>query len=609
MSFKSLVLNRLLYISLFCFFFVSSIYADTAQEYPVRNIDGKSYYEYTIVQGDGLYGIARRFGIKQSDLHEANPNLDTNIKAGDKILIPIKEDEIMPKAVHVVQPKQTLYGISKLYDISVDSLISMNPDAVNGIRVGETLVLSYTENVEPQTAADRSKSKKQEENLPGTHIVKRKETLYSISKQYGVPIHELIENNPELKDGLKFGTTIIIFPEKVENSAVYQPATDKEPLSVDVIDKVRSVVDSVPAVIHHDAVAVEARTFDVFYADDVISGDTASTVKIVLFLPFMIENNEVRKSSLKFVEFYRGILLALDDMKKAGISVEINTFDTQRSLEVLDSLLKLECLRSADVIIGPAYSNHLEPVLTFAKENNITAVVPFTSKIPEELYFPNLIQFNPSQEYFYKQVSSALVAKYPHKYIIGRFPIADKKGDMFADELKSQLDLNQLSYTEFIVTEQTVDSVIASVNDSTATLLLASSSPIDVNPILETIASRNNPNLSVLGFEEWQTLLSRCRNTIFFSLFCPKATPSYIENYGRWFGEKVQVEEVRYDLLGYDIATMAVATQNNYGEILKTSNPYQQTVPVMEMEDNRLLNVNFYLFRFNGTAFELMNKQ
>ena len=65
-----------------------------AQElnYPKVTIEGKTYYEYTVVAGDGLYSISRRFGISPKELNASNPDLTTDIKPGQKILIPSKEE-------------------------------------------------------------------------------------------------------------------------------------------------------------------------------------------------------------------------------------------------------------------------------------------------------------------------------------------------------------------------------------------------------------------------------------------------------------------------------------------------------------------------------------
>ena len=119
-----------------------------AQEinYPKVTVEGKTYYEYTVVAGDGLYSIARRFGISPKELNESNPELTTDIKPGQKLLIPckeeIKENVKSEDKIHVVEAKQTLYAISKLYGISIDSLIRLNPEARQGIRTGDKLYIS-----------------------------------------------------------------------------------------------------------------------------------------------------------------------------------------------------------------------------------------------------------------------------------------------------------------------------------------------------------------------------------------------------------------------------------------------------------------------------------
>ena len=69
-------------------FVLCVLFIDTQAQtdYPIVEKDGKQYYEYTVNPGDGLFAIARKFGIKQNDLHEANENLSTDIKVGDKLM-------------------------------------------------------------------------------------------------------------------------------------------------------------------------------------------------------------------------------------------------------------------------------------------------------------------------------------------------------------------------------------------------------------------------------------------------------------------------------------------------------------------------------------------
>ena len=86
-----------------------------------------------------------KFAIKQNDLHQANPNLTTNINAGDKILIPITNDTPdttqQTNHIHTVEAKQTLYSISKMYSVSIDTLLALNPSAIQGIKIGQKLII------------------------------------------------------------------------------------------------------------------------------------------------------------------------------------------------------------------------------------------------------------------------------------------------------------------------------------------------------------------------------------------------------------------------------------------------------------------------------------
>ena len=189
-------------------------------DYPIVEKNGKKYYEYTINPGEGLFAIARKFGIKQNDLHDANENLSTDIKVGEKILIPIKTNEssktLEAMTTHVVEAKQTLYSISKMYNVSVDTLIALNPSAKTGIKTGEVLIISKDKKITSAVIAQKVIEEKPITTNNITHIVQRKETLYSISKKYNIAIHDLIALNPELKDGLKAGSEILIKGEKIE---------------------------------------------------------------------------------------------------------------------------------------------------------------------------------------------------------------------------------------------------------------------------------------------------------------------------------------------------------------------------------------------------------
>lgn len=108
--------------------------------------------------------------------------------------------------VHTVVQGETLYGISKKYKVSVEELTKNNPQLVDGLQTGMKLVINQTSipdlnivDIEPALPDDYIK-----------HEVRAQETLYGIAKMYNVNISDIVEINPELSEGLKEGMVLNI---------------------------------------------------------------------------------------------------------------------------------------------------------------------------------------------------------------------------------------------------------------------------------------------------------------------------------------------------------------------------------------------------------------
>ena len=572
-------------------------------DYPIVEKNGKKYYEYTINPGDGLFAIARKFGIKQNDLHDANENLSTNVKVGDKILIPIKID-IKNKVdeaatTHIVEAKQTLYSISKIYNINIDTLIALNPSAKNGIKVGETLIISKDKKITSTVIAQKVIEEKPITTNSITHIVQRKETLYSISKKYNIAIHDLIALNPELKDGLKAGSTIIIQGKpnsiKKENTiTTIKPTPEielnqEQPKDTIIINKIETT--------------------------DSIKNVNSTLLNIAYLLPLVPENINDEKNTQRFVEFYRGSILALNEAKENGLSANIYTYNLPKDINKIDSILFLLNNKSIDVIIGPAYSEQLNKILSFSKENNITTIVPFSNKIDSTYYFPKLIQFNPPQDSLFKFVIRNTFEHRNLQYILARFENCTNKGNVFANDLSDLLTENNKEYKEIIIKPEYVDSLVNMISLDTTILLLASSKINDVASVLDSLNRYKLPNLQVWGFEDWgANLIKKYPQTLYYSLFYPNETEEYKNNYKNWFGARKQTVGVKYDLLGYDLTLLALKGITYFDNSTLNINTkeihFLQSTPQLEFIDNRWLNMNYYLlFWDNITIKNISDKE
>ncbi|TRX22958.1 LysM peptidoglycan-binding domain-containing protein [Flavobacterium franklandianum] len=169
--------------------------AEEKTEFPTQGI------EYEILPKESLYSIAKKYGIKLADLQKANPELaNKSIQVGQKLNVPVKVDTNLRL---VAENKE---------------MISKKEAAVapQTIVVKKESEVAKTIPVLAQTTDDTKKS-----STVITHEVLPKESLYSISKQYGISLSDLKKANPELgKKSLKVGQKISVLVKSDTNSSL-----------------------------------------------------------------------------------------------------------------------------------------------------------------------------------------------------------------------------------------------------------------------------------------------------------------------------------------------------------------------------------------------------
>ena len=96
-------------------------------------------------------------------------------------------------------------------------------------------------------------------------------------------------------------------------------------------------------------------------------------VRVGILLPL----HDVDGDGRRMVEFYRGILLAVDDLKKEGISVDIHAWNVNIDADIRQTLLK-DGADKCDLIFGPLYTKQVPQLAEFAKAYGIKVVIPFS---------------------------------------------------------------------------------------------------------------------------------------------------------------------------------------------------------------------------------------
>jgi len=239
-------MNR--FILSFCVFFFSLTSIASAQ----------NYVKHTVAKGETITQIASKYKVTPFDIYKLNPDSQTGIKENDVILIPPTSGAkpVVSGKTHVAKAKETLYSISRDYNVNVEELKKANADALkDGLKVGQIVRIpgsavasTSSETVVQPKAKETSVPVKTPETKVAAspksdksvyHVVAPKETKFGIAKKYGISIAELEKKNPEIVSNLPVGFNLLISgtASKSENKVVAEsgePVKKPSPVKYDV---------------------------------------------------------------------------------------------------------------------------------------------------------------------------------------------------------------------------------------------------------------------------------------------------------------------------------------------------------------------------------------
>ncbi|MDP4226204.1 MAG: LysM peptidoglycan-binding domain-containing protein [Bacteroidota bacterium] len=565
-------------------------------------INGKYYYIHEIKSGETLYGIGKQYGIDPQAILDENPEAKNGFQYRQKIKIPAGEVPAETTAVQDVKPdtsdttyykvkeKQTLYAVSRMFDVSEEDIMNWNPVLRNSsIQAGQTIKI-------PKKSPKQTKTTEKTVVPPALnntnndsfiyHKAEKKETWYSIAKKYGVTVDNLVSWNPEVKaQGLKTGQTIKI-RHLSKNSKISHP---KDTVVTKKVVKI-SLCDSIQE-----------------KCSEPLKEKFSGTYNVALMLPLFLKNNgqnyvaekgtkeeeeeEISKGiyskSINFLEFYEGALLAIDSIKRMGLSVNLYVYDTQKDSNRVKEIVKEKFFRNMNLIIGPFYSEQVRVAAAFGKKYNIPVVSPLSIKDESILYTnPYLFQVHPSKNLEMIKVGNFL-SQSAHKNII--FLYGNDPTDLErVKTLKNSILRNRKNKGEEkpVIKELKFSSI---VRGSLSPYLLKNDENIVVVPsvkeaLVSDVVSHLNQisktyKIKCFGLSTWR----RFRNidqesyanidlhyyTPFYIDYQKEVTKKFIRKFRETYKTepyKVTSEGYNYGFLGYDIAYYFLSALGNYGQ-------------------------------------------
>ncbi|MDG1271308.1 MAG: LysM peptidoglycan-binding domain-containing protein [Flavobacteriaceae bacterium] len=312
------------------------------------------FINHKVKKKETLYGLSQKYGVTVDQIEAYNPTLiKSRLKRKMTLRIPVYEAPVVVEEVisetesYLVPPKATKWRIAYTYGITIQELEALNPSLKEGLKAGQTLQVPITTKdtlVGPSSAFNY-------------YTVLPKEGYYRIEKKLGIGQRILDSLNPELAiTGLQAGMVLKV---PLEFSGDLKVQDDLLVPKVDLLDSLSPL-------------------------------DRA--LKIGLLLPFKaqtleLDSLEKTKSLLKkrnltrlAFDFYAGVRMALEVLAEKGVATELQVFDTQNKTAKLNQLVQTSELTAQDLLVGPLIPRNFDFISAQGRLRKIPKVAPLSYK-------------------------------------------------------------------------------------------------------------------------------------------------------------------------------------------------------------------------------------
>lgn len=602
---------------------------------------------HTVVKGDNPYNISKKYGISVDELYKLNPNVKEGKISIGEVLVVNKTGNVKSAVAEkagttgtaalgkiILQPKQTVYGITKQYNISEADLRKLNPNLDSHMKIGDEVILPLEKvnkyggtqpvvaaaaEVKTPTAAVEVKST-ETSTADDSYTVQEKDNYYKLTRKFNLTQKELFALNPGLEaKGLQPGEMI-----KVKGNVAATATTAEEPKAVPVAQTVSSNTyettsvsddyvtytvqagDTVFGILNKFSVSLDQllslnpnlsqglktgmvlkiKKLDAGYVKK--SGDA---LNVVLMLPFGFDTDDSRARTLS-LDFLAGAKLAIERNAAKGQKLDIKVIDAGNESSFKNSLTQINS-DNTDLIIGPFFKSSVLQVLDYVKSNKIPVVAPFANT-EDLLKYDNLILIETNEMVYADRIVKEVKSAY-----------SDQKIFIVADE-----DRSKANYLKSNIEKEIKNASVVIVN-----------SPLDIQLDKNMMTGQSAPVIAILAndkdsvgdsFASQMIALSKeVANVRAFSMYYSPVFEKKVDdlsaaNLVYLMDRKIDTEgdfekEIlaaykakycktpsKYAVIGFDVVNDMLSRENKKGEIFKQMNKVQtQLATKFEFEKTR----------------------
>jgi LysM repeat protein len=570
----------------------------------IQDFNGKPYYIHEVLQGQTVYSIAKKYGVTTDAVFEVNTFARDGIKTGQFLRIPYSGpavsttpitttenpiSEHKPDTIYlltfVADEDLLIFQLSRRFNIEITDIINFNPDFAGKEIIrkndiarlplkSDDLLINYLLN-KPHSQVI----------VLISHSVGKSETLYSISREYGCSVGELMSFNPGLDENIKPNQIIWV--------------TAKEQF------KFETATDQIPQPDCH--VVKEKRHYNVALLVP-FQLDKAGAIKI---------DSDPKKNlgksftSFDYIHFYEGFLLGLNNIDFNNATIKIHVYDVSGGDEKIGTLISRGVL-DVDLIIGPFMRKPLEKLNEWSAKNNVKV---FDLYLPDEIDYslenPNLLSAIPSISEQLKGVLDYIKDFDSNKNVIVVYNennnekiLADKIRDFQSKGL--EFDIRFVSYGA-----SGMSGLVKELNmDKNNVIISFTNNEVFLNNFLRSLFDNAEKyTITLFGLPSWLRFESidlrymNHFNTHFFSSQFVDYNNEHVKTFVSTFQQTYLTDPNRLAFLGYDIALYSLGLMTQYGRDFAycTSNYSPQLLSTQfqferQDETSQLQNVHVCIF-------------
>jgi len=329
------------------------------------------YYAHEVIRGQTVYGLCRLYEVTDKEIYKYNPQAENGLKLGETIYILISPLKV---EAYVVKKGDTYYSIAKNRGITEQELKKLNPDKKTELGIGETIyvpIVELEENIVTSISAPKTKKEERKEKAEEKRGERTSASQQTVIKNV---IHIVGQGETLYAIARKYGVTV----EAIK--AVNPSLTDVLSIGQQIVIPMEETATESSALPSSEAenissIGVKKKEYSVSVLIPLcLSGvDTIEPTRIKSLADYE------KIKSFSFIQLYEALLLAAEDIthEYPNVKINLNIEDVGTSSQMTE-LINSGKLEQADLVIGPFFPKEFSLLCQYVQKKKITIVNPFS---------------------------------------------------------------------------------------------------------------------------------------------------------------------------------------------------------------------------------------